>query len=51
MAQNGDEEVYKLEEVVVTATRDMKVFDTPASISVITATAERPPLIWVSVTS
>ncbi len=37
MAQNGDEEVYKLEEVVVTATRDMKVLDTPASISVITA--------------
>ena len=37
MAQNGDKEVYKLEEVVVTAPRDMKVLDTPASISVITA--------------
>lgn len=37
LAQNTEEEVYKLEEVVVTATRKMKVLDTPASISVITA--------------
>ena len=37
LAQNKEEEIYELEEVVVTATRDMKVLDTPASISVITA--------------
>ncbi|MCK4469738.1 MAG: Plug domain-containing protein, partial [Desulfobacterales bacterium] len=37
LAQNKEEEIHELEEVVVTATRDMKVLDTPASISVITA--------------
>ncbi|CAN2047230.1 hypothetical protein GMMP1_430010 [Candidatus Magnetomoraceae bacterium gMMP-1] len=31
------EEVHKLEEVVVTATHKMKMLDTPASISIITA--------------
>ncbi|HUV50881.1 MAG TPA: TonB-dependent receptor [Anaerolineae bacterium] len=36
-AQNGDKEVYKLEEVVVTATHKMKMLDTPMSISIITA--------------
>ena len=37
LAQNGEEEVHKMEEVVVTATHKMKVIDTPASISIITA--------------
>ncbi len=37
LAQNGDEEVYELEEVVVTATHKMKMLDTPMSISIITA--------------
>jgi iron complex outermembrane receptor protein len=37
LAQNGDEKIYKLEEVVVTATRRMKMLDTPMSISIITA--------------
>jgi iron complex outermembrane receptor protein len=37
LARNGDEEVYKLEEVVVTATHKMKMLDTPMSISIITA--------------
>jgi len=32
-----EEEIYKMEEVVVTATHKMKVLDTPASISIITA--------------
>ena len=37
LAQNREEEIHELEEVVVTATRDMKVLDTPMSISIITA--------------
>ncbi|RLF60377.1 MAG: TonB-dependent receptor [Thermoplasmata archaeon] len=37
VAQDYDEDIPKLEEVVVTATRKMKMLDTPASISIITA--------------
>jgi len=37
MAQNGEAEIYELEEVVVTATHKMKMLDTPASISIVTA--------------
>ena len=36
-AQEEEEEIHKLEEVVVTATHKMKMLDTPASISIITA--------------
>ena len=36
-AKKEGKEATKLEEMVVTATRDIKVLDTPASISVITA--------------
>ncbi len=36
-AQNESEEIHELEEVVVTATHKMKMLDTPASISIITA--------------
>ena len=35
--ETTDQEPFKLNEVVVTATRDMTVMDTPASISVITS--------------
>ncbi len=35
--EEGDGNVIKLEEIVVTATHKMKVIDTPASISIITA--------------
>jgi iron complex outermembrane receptor protein len=37
LAQNKEEEIHELEEVVVTATHKMKMLDTPASISIITA--------------
>ncbi|MCK5507732.1 MAG: TonB-dependent receptor [Desulfobacterales bacterium] len=36
-AQNSEKEVHEMEEVVVTATHKMKVINTPASISIITA--------------
>lgn len=37
LAQDGEEKIHELEEVVVTATHKMKMLDTPASISIITA--------------
>ena len=37
LGQNDEEDVHKMEEVVVTATHKMKALDTPASISIITA--------------
>ncbi len=37
LAQNGEEKIVKLDEIVVTAPRKTMVIDTPASISVITA--------------
>jgi len=37
LAQNREDEIHELEEVVVTATHKMKAVDTPASISIITA--------------
>ncbi|MBW2605361.1 MAG: TonB-dependent receptor [Deltaproteobacteria bacterium] len=37
LAQNRADEIHELEEVVVTATHKMKMLDTPASISIITA--------------
>lgn len=36
-AQSGDEKIHKLEEVVVTATHEMRMIDMPASISIITS--------------
>ena len=36
-AQNGEENIHELEEVVVTATNKIKMLDTPAGISIITA--------------
>ena len=37
VAKDGDEGIHELEEIVVTATQKMKMIDTPASISIITA--------------